>query len=122
MIASMFGGINVIEPKYKKGQEVIVAPLKDKHACFKRCRLEPYDGKTGKVTEYYWINIGRDVPDIRYIYTVQVEDNYYKEVAVHEDEIKALYGRTWKIPWLRKSQIDSEGTESNPSSCSNRTT
>jgi len=62
MIASMFGEINVIEPKYKKGQEVIVAPVKDKH-----------------------------------------EDNYYKEVAVHEDEIKALYGRTWKIPWLRKS-------------------
>ena len=91
-----------MQPKYSKGQKVIVVPAKDKGSCPKDCRLEPYEGKTALVTDYYWINIGLDVPKVRYIYRIRLDDGG-REVVVHEDEIRAFSGSIRKITWLRKS-------------------
>ena len=91
-----------MEPKYRKGQTVIIAPVKDERLCQKEYRLEPYAGKIGRVADYYWIDIGQDVPPVRYIYTVRIEDDD-KEVVVHEDEIRDIDSRIRKVPRLRKT-------------------
>ncbi len=82
-------------PKYEIGQQVIIAPVKDRDLCPKDCRLEPYEGMTAEVTDFYWINVGSDVLKVCYIYRVRIE-NVDKEVVVHEDEIKAWKRSFWK--------------------------
>ena len=72
-------------PKYKIGQKVIIKPVKNQHLSPRDSDIEPYAGKSGKVTDYYWISLSRG---IFYLYTVRTETSH-KDVVVHEDELEA---------------------------------
>ena len=69
--------------KFEKGQKVVIAPTKSQTSV-RDADLEPYAGKTGVITDYYWIQpTGRE---IFYIYKLRIEDEN-KEVILHEDEL-----------------------------------
>lgn len=72
-------------PLYKIGQQVIVKPVKAEGRSPRDCTIESYAGQTGKIINYYWIDLhGKTV----YIYSVRLHKED-KEIALHEDEIRA---------------------------------
>lgn len=73
-------------PKYEIGQKVIVTPVKNQNLSSRDFNLEPYAGRDGVVTDYYWISLARGA-QVVYIYTVQIGDSQ-KEVVLHEDELE----------------------------------
>ena len=74
-------------PKYQVGQKVIIMQVKKKRLSPRDFELQPYAGQTGRVTDYYWIDLDRGAR-VFYIYTVELETSY-KTIVVHEDELKA---------------------------------
>ena len=72
-------------PKYEKGQRVTIVQAKNQRSSARDSDLKPYLGQCGEVTDFYWINIGLDVPRTFCIYTVQIGEN---DVVVHEDELE----------------------------------
>lgn len=77
-----------MEPKYQIGQKVIITPAKAQTLSPRDATLEPYAGKVGKVTDYFWMRPGSG-KEAFFIYTVLMETDQ-KEIVVHEDEV-ALY-------------------------------
>ena len=77
-------------PKYKKGQKVIIRPVKNQALEPRDCTIEPYAGQIGEVTDYYWIS--PRAGEAFYVYSVRVGTGY-KEIALHEDEIEAHNSR-----------------------------
>ena len=74
-------------PRYVKGQRVVIIPANNQSLSPRDSAIEPYVGKDGKITDYYWIDSRTGTQSI-YVYTIKMkEDN--KEVVVHEDELKA---------------------------------
>ena len=73
-------------PKYEIGQKVIITPVKNQHLSPRDSDIEAYAGKSGKITDCYWISTGRG--EVFYIYTVRIEADG-KDVVLHEDEIQA---------------------------------
>ena len=72
--------------KYKIGQRVVIRPVNHQTVSLRDCAIEPYAGQIGEITDYYWIS--PHAGEAFYIYTVSVGTDY-KEIALHEDEIKA---------------------------------
>ena len=72
-------------PKYQKGQRVVIVLVKNQRLYTRDSNLEPYSGQFGEVIDFYWINIGVDVPRTFYIYKVRIGD---KDIVVHEDELE----------------------------------
>jgi len=72
--------------KYEKGQKVIVTSVKGQQLSPRDSDIEVYAGKSGKVTDYYWVSTGRSA--VFYMYTVRMEADH-KDIVVHEDEIQA---------------------------------
>jgi len=73
-------------PKYEKGQKVIITPAKYQRLSPRDSDIEAYAGRSGKVTDYYWISTGRG--EAFYIYTVRLEADD-KDIVLHEDEMQA---------------------------------
>jgi len=73
-------------PKYEIGQKVIVTPVKNQHLSPRDSDIEAYAGRSGKVTDYYWISTGSG--EAFYIYTVKMEASH-EDIVLHEDEIQA---------------------------------
>lgn len=73
--------------KYKIGQKVVIAPVKNQHLSPRDSGLEPYIGQVGEITDYHWINPNTAV-GVFYIYTVRIGTGH-KEVVLHEDELEA---------------------------------
>ncbi len=73
-------------PKYDIGQKVIITPVKNQRLSPRDSGIGAYAGKSGQVTDYYWITTGRS--EAFYIYTVQIEA-VDKDIVLHEDEIQA---------------------------------
>ena len=73
-------------PKYEIGQKVIITPVKNQHLSPRDSDIGAYAGRSGKVTDYYWISTGSG--EAFYIYTVQMEAGH-KDIVLHEDEIQA---------------------------------
>jgi len=76
-------------PKYEIGQKVIVTPVKNQHLSARDSDIEAYAGRSGKVTDYYWISTGSG--EAFYIYTVRLEAND-KDIVLHEDEMQPYVG------------------------------
>ncbi|MFC2013473.1 hypothetical protein ACFLU8_01095 [Chloroflexota bacterium] len=74
-------------PRFEKGQKVIIVPVKNHGSLARHSDLESYSGQTGEVADFYWVNIGLDVPKAFYVYTVRIEDN---DIVVHEDELERI--------------------------------
>ena len=80
---------NTMVSKYEKGQKVIITPVESQHLSPRETDLESYAGKSGKVTDYYWISSGRG--EVFYIYNVRIDaDN--KDIVLHEDELQVHIG------------------------------
>ena len=79
-------------PKYEIGQKVIITPVNDERLSPRDSSLEPYAGKIGTISNYYWVD--RDT-DTFYIYSVQIEE-YDKAIVLHEDELKASTAKLLK--------------------------
>ena len=71
-------------PKYEIGQKVIITPVKNQHLSPRDSDIGTYAGKSGKVTDYYWISTAKG--EIFYMYTVQIEIDR-KDIVLHEDEM-----------------------------------
>jgi hypothetical protein len=74
-------------PRYKIGQKVMVMPSRQSLSP-RDSDIEPYVGKSGKIVDFYWINV-RTGAERFYIYTVRIGKDG-KEIVVHEDELKAF--------------------------------
>jgi len=74
-------------PRFGKGQRVVIVPAKNQSLSPRDSAIEPYVGKDGKITDYYWIDSRTGMQSI-YVYTVKMREDS-KEVVVHEDELKA---------------------------------
>lgn len=74
-------------PRFGKGQRVVIIPAKNEGLSPRDSTIEPYIGKDGKITDYYWIDTRVGKQSI-YVYTVKMREDS-KEVVVHEDELKA---------------------------------
>ena len=75
--------------KYERGQKVVITPVKGQPLSPRDSALEEYSGKSGQITDYYWISTGRGTAF--YIYTVRIEADS-KDIVLHEDEIQAHLG------------------------------
>jgi len=87
IIHQRFSENNSMASKYQIGQRVVIKPVSTQSLSPRDSALEPYAGQIGKVTDYYWVSLGRGA-QVFYIYTVQVETDQ-KELVVHEDELEA---------------------------------
>lgn len=70
---------------YHKGQKVTIVPSKGQPLSPRGSNIEPYIGKSGTITDYYWVNLHTNS---LYVYTIHM-DKGKKDIVVHEDELKA---------------------------------
>jgi hypothetical protein len=73
---------------YQRGQKVIIVPTREQALTPRDAKIEPFVGRSGVITDYYWIDapIGNDRV---YIYTIKMKEEN-KEVVVYEDEIRSF--------------------------------
>jgi len=81
----VFIGGDLMEPRYRIGQKVMVKPVKDLSSSARDSDIEQYAGQIGIVIDYYWLR--PSAAEVFYIYTVKIGDDE-KEVALHEDEME----------------------------------
>lgn len=74
-------------PRYELGQRVIIRPVTGQVPTPRDAGLEPYAGKVGQITDYFWISTARN--EIFYLYTVRIESEC-KELVLHEDELNPV--------------------------------
>ncbi len=72
--------------RYVVGQEVRVKLVRSPTSSPRDSSIEPYAGKVGKITNYYWIR--PPVGGVFYTYMVRFEVDG-KQIVLHEDEIEA---------------------------------
>ena len=77
---------DLMKPKYKLGQEVIIKPVKNQSLSVRGSDIGQYAGQNGIVTDYYWLRPNRG--EVFFIYTVKIGDSE-KKIVLHEDEMKA---------------------------------
>ena len=75
--------------RYGKGQKVIITPAKNQCFSPRDSDISTYAGKSGRVTDYYWLSTHSS--EDFYIYTVRLEADD-KDIVLHEDEIQAHVG------------------------------
>ncbi|MBN1862163.1 MAG: hypothetical protein JW790_00770 [Dehalococcoidales bacterium] len=74
-------------PKYQVGQKVSITPVMSRSLSPRDAALEPYAGSVGKVSNFYWVNMGTGGGNF-YLYTVLVKSGAdEKEIVAHEDEL-----------------------------------
>jgi len=74
-----------MNPRYTKGQQVIIRPVETRESSSRDSTLEKYIGKVGRVVNYYWIS--PQAGEVFYLYTVRF-DAGNQELVLYEDEIK----------------------------------
>jgi hypothetical protein len=74
-----------MEPKYKRGQEVIIKPVKNQTFSARESDIGQYAGQRGTVADYYWLR--PNTGGVFYVYTVKIRGSE-KEIVLHEDEMK----------------------------------
>jgi hypothetical protein len=81
------GGKNRMESKFHVGQRVKVKLAREQSPSLRDSSVEPYVGKSGEVTDYYWIS--PSAGQAFFIYTVRISEENRKTLVLHEDEIEA---------------------------------
>ena len=71
--------------KYAIGQTVKVKKTDDLQGSPRDCDIDAYTGKTGQVSNLYWINPRGE--EVFYLYVVRLGESR-KEIALHEDELE----------------------------------
>jgi hypothetical protein len=77
-----------MNPRFNKGQLVMVKPVGIQSRSLRDNTLEEYTGKVGSVINYYWIS--PEAGKIFYLYSVRFPD-INKEIILHEDEIRPAH-------------------------------
>ena len=72
---------------YEKGQEVMIRPVVEPGLSLRESEIFSYAGKTGVISDYYWI--APPAGGLFYLYTVRVSGSN-KDVVLYEDEIKSV--------------------------------
>jgi len=72
---------------YEIGQSVMISPVSDQGSSLRASTLKPYVGRTGVITDYYWIE--PPTGDVFYLYTVRLSDSE-KEIVLYEDELTQI--------------------------------
>jgi hypothetical protein len=75
----------MMNPKFGKGQQVIIRPVNASTRSSRDSTLEEYAGQIGRIVNYYWIS--PEAGKTFYLYTVRFGTSN-QEVVLHEDEIK----------------------------------
>jgi len=73
--------------KYEIGQIVRINQVSELSMSLRESAIKPYSGKTGKVSNYHWIE--PPIGDVFYLYSVQV-GNMQKEIVLYEDEMQSF--------------------------------
>ncbi len=73
---------------YKRGQKVVIVPTKSQSLSPRDSKIEPYIGRSGVITDYYWLEVPTGDKEV-FIYTVKMNEED-REVVVYEDEIRAF--------------------------------
>jgi hypothetical protein len=76
-----------MESKFHVGQMVKVKLANEQSLSLRDSSVEPYAGKSGEVTDYYWIS--PSAGQAFFIYTVRISGENRKTIVLHEDEIEA---------------------------------
>jgi hypothetical protein len=74
---------------YRRGQKVIIVPERNQSESARDSNLEPYAGRSGVISDYYWLDLPNGNSDRVFIYTIKIKDED-REVVVYEDEIRAF--------------------------------
>ena len=91
-----------MEPKFNRGQRVLIRSVKNQHYQLKYPEIEQYVGESGSIAESYWIgasepsNVGVKVPNLseNYFYRVRL-DLQNKLVTIPEEALEPLYSDDW---------------------------
>lgn len=88
-------------PRYEKGQRVIVRPVGGQIPSPRDAGLEPYAGRVGQITDFFWIS--KEKNEIFFLYTVRIEPEH-KEIVLHEDELDVFPAFPRKSKYKSSSQ------------------
>ena len=72
---------------YEVGQQVFIKPVTQQGSSLRDSTALAYAGKTGVVSDYYWMTPPSG--EVFYLYTVRVDN---KEIVLYEDEISGIAG------------------------------
>ena len=72
-------------PRYVKGQRVIIRPVTENGVTQREYNVNEYAGRVGEVSNYY--SISPRIGQIFFIYNVRVGKDR-KEIVVYEDELE----------------------------------
>ena len=76
-----------MESKFHIGQKVKVKKVREHSLSLRDSSIVPYAGKSGEVTDYYWIS--PSAGQAFFIYTIRISDENRKTIVLHEDEIES---------------------------------
>ncbi|MFC2044736.1 hypothetical protein ACFLT8_06065 [Chloroflexota bacterium] len=72
---------------FKIGQEIIIKPVSEQSYSLREATILPYTGKTGTITNYYWM--APPAGQVFYLYTVRFGSSN-KEIVLYEDEMTSV--------------------------------
>jgi hypothetical protein len=76
---------NEVEPRFSKGQKVIIKSVDERGATQREYSVNEYAGQVGEIADYYYISPGTE--QVFYIYNVRVGKEK-KGIVVYEDELE----------------------------------
>ncbi|MDD4923538.1 MAG: hypothetical protein PHF74_01720 [Dehalococcoidales bacterium] len=74
---------------YRRGQKVVIVPAKNQFTSARDSKLEPFAGRSGVISDYYWLDLPNGNNKQVFIYTIKMKDED-REVVVYEDEIRVF--------------------------------
>ena len=86
MLRQRFIERDVMDPKYKIGQKIIITPVKNQQLSPRDADIKSYTGQVCEITNYYWINPPGG--KVFCLYTARIGTSK-KEIVLHEDEVEA---------------------------------
>ena len=78
---------NEVEPRFSKGQKVIIKAVDEKGTTSREYSVNEYAGQVGEISDFYHISPGTD--QVFYIYNVRVGKEK-KNIVVYEDELEPV--------------------------------
>jgi hypothetical protein len=78
---------NEIQPRFGKGQQVVIKPVDEKGVTKREYDVNAYAGTIGEISDYYYISMRNG--QVFFIYHVRVGQDK-KEIVVYEDELEPV--------------------------------
>jgi hypothetical protein len=78
---------NEIQPRFGKGQQVVIKPVDEKGVTKREYDVNAYAGTIGEISDYYYISLRSG--QVFFVYHVRVGKEK-KEIVVYEDELEPV--------------------------------